>query len=205
MKFPLYRKQKTVSEKTLSVIYSYQMVILYLVINFLFITSLSDTLNYPLFVKIILPLILISGFGFPIYVRLSKNPLRIFGTETGEIDLLHDGMEISIYGDKKIKLSQEDIAKLSIHYKILGLLFPVYRLNISVVTETNTFDLEMNIKSIQKHTFVKWLEYQYENGVLLQEFDGNGLRAFLLNANLDYQQIQDVKKHYQIEWNLTES
>ncbi len=204
MTVPLYSNKKTISEKTLTIIYSYQPVIIYLIINGLIITSLSDLPSFPIYVKIILSIILISGFGFPYYIRRAKNPFRLFGTEIGVIDIQPDLIKITHIDNQTVRFRNEDLDKISIHYLLFGRILPVYRLNISLFTKEGNFDFEMNIKPNQKKVFRDWLENQYKNGTQIQEFNEHGLRAFLLNANLDYQQIQEVKQRYKMEWNLSE-
>lgn len=52
----------------------------------------------------------------------------------------------------------------------------------------------------EKEGIISTLKKLYKNNVCLKEYDINGNRSFLFKTNLNYKEIQEIKKDYNLSW-----
>lgn len=129
---------------------------------------------------------------------------RLKFSRIGSFVLLKDEVIVDMPSIKKLNYNFSEISLMISHSNF----YPE-----SIFTKTNNF-LSVSIQNPEKgitvlilfknkkekEDFKNKLEQMYINGVIVKEFDTNGKRSFLFAKNLNYQQIQEIKKKYKISW-----
>jgi len=76
-----------------------------------------------------------------------------------------------------------------------------FLIRIQIETEDNFFgEYKIVIKKKQIEEFKNLLKGFYEKGINIKERDSLGAKYFLLEGNLSYSKIQEIKSRYNIAW-----
>jgi hypothetical protein len=167
-----------------------------------------------LYLPVIFPSINYSKLGLNIALILTGSvillfSMRIHGRKTKVIDesLVVDNELITIYNSlTRLKISIKEIQDLKIFYR--G--YNGYRVGryvsygdynrISFKYDNNDYEYQFDLESEEMMlNLASILSYWYEAGYKFKEYN-NGQRSFLLNNELNYQEIQELKRKFNFEW-----
>lgn len=128
----------------------------------------------------------------PYWFSLIKHGTAIF-TE--------NAITIQRRGQLEVVVPVANLSKILITLNETGLLKTWTLLSV-LLQDQNGADIlfAMLLRKKQRPDFIKLLQTWYRAGLPLKEGDTAGGRGFLLNANLKYAEIQQIKADYHINW-----
>jgi len=146
-------------------------------------------------------------FIFILLIKLIFSLDKLNIREIGKIKINEkDFSIINNNSTEKIIFNFKDFSKIFITKKTPLDLFYAGSLKIFLTITLQNTDKEITYnvllkKSKMRKEFINKLKELYKNNLNIKEFGSDGNRAFLLKSKLSYEEIQEIKKEYNLSWN----
>ena len=160
-----------------------------------------DMMNFdvPEWLNFFISMGTVIGYTFAFMALLfSHNTGKVyFSSNKIVIDPKKDTEE---FPDSPIQINPESQIKISV---IQSARFPINRtlLHFQIVKSNTVSDFGVLLKNKQKHQqYYDVLDSWYRAGYKIKEYDQLGSRVFKLNQGKNYEDVQRIKREYELEW-----